>query len=63
VLELERGLEDAYKFMSDVSSIGADGIRFVSNLKEAAPRKALREVLILHNETNQYNCSCQRYDG
>ena len=54
MLELERGLEDAYKFMSDVSSVGADDTRFVSNLKEAAPRKALREVLILHNETNQY---------
>lgn len=54
MLELERGLEDAYKFMSDVSSVGADGTQSVSDLKEAAPREALQEVLILRNETNQY---------
>ncbi|KAI4667505.1 uncharacterized protein J4E79_002193 [Alternaria viburni] len=54
VRELERGLEDAYKFMSDVASVRPDGTQSISSSNEEAPRKAPQETLILHNETNQY---------
>ncbi|KAI4914904.1 hypothetical protein J4E90_004940 [Alternaria incomplexa] len=54
VQEMERGLEDAYSFMSDVASVRPDGTQSISSSNEEAPRKAPQETLILHNETNQY---------
>jgi hypothetical protein len=51
--ELERGLEDAYKFMSDVSSISPDGAQSTSHPKDAAPRKTLQDICMLPSKTDQ----------
>jgi len=40
--------------MSDVASVRPDGTQSPSTSDEEAPRKALQEILVLHNETNQY---------
>lgn len=45
IRELERGLEDAYRFMSGLSPVVADGTRPVSDMEEPALGEASHQVL------------------
>ena len=47
VREIERGLEDAYRFMSGGASFEGDGSRPISDMEEPDPSKALQQALLL----------------